>query len=44
MRVPLPNDFKSEHGKTRDLKAPKDPLEIIQYYEMIQVELIDESE
>ena len=30
--------------KSRRLKALQDPLELIQYYEMIVVELIDESE
>ena len=44
MRVPLPNEFGGLHGQTRGLKALKDPLEIIQYYDMIQVELKDESE
>ena len=46
MYVPSPRNEKSdaEKNQTRNLMTSEDPLEMIKQYEMIKIDLIDESE
>ena len=45
MHLPLRNETTADLGdKTRRVKQLEDPLEIIRFYEMIRIDLIDPSE